>query len=112
MEQDQWNLVMALNLKTPFMITKEIGKNMKEFSTGGSIINIVSTSGKHGNFGKAKAGLMAFTKTAARELARFKIRVNAVMSGLITTPMIAKLPAKYNQRTSKRNSSWTCWRTT
>ena len=50
MEQDQWDLVMNLNLKTPCMLTKEVGKKMKEFSTGGTIINIVSTSGKHGNF--------------------------------------------------------------
>lgn len=59
----------------------------------------MSTAGKYGNFGQAnyaasKAGLIAFTKTAARELARFSVRVNAVMPGLISTPMTKKLPEK------------------
>lgn len=99
MEQTDWDAVLSLNLKTPFIVTKEIAKKMKEFAINGSIINIVSTAGKHGNFGQtnyaaSKAGLMAFTKSAARELARFNIRVNAVMPGLINTSMTAKIPEK------------------
>lgn len=106
MDEQQWDEVLSLNLKTPFVVTKEVGKKMKEYQVSGSIVNIVSTAGKHGNFGQtnyaaSKAGLMAFTKSAARELARFHIRVNAVMPGLINTPMTAKLPEKVREERLK-----------
>jgi 3-oxoacyl-[acyl-carrier protein] reductase len=99
MDEQQWDEVFEINLRAPFLLTATIGKKMKDHSINGSIVNIVSTAGKHGNFGQAnyaasKAGLLAFTKTAARELARFNIRVNAVMPGLISTPMTTNLPEK------------------
>lgn len=67
--------------------------------TNGSIINIGSIVGKTGNMGQAnytasKAGVEAMSKTAAKEFGKFGIRVNCVVPGLITTPMIESVPQK------------------
>src|SRR5216117_2161729 len=66
--------------------------------SGGRVINIASTAGAMGNAGQAnysaaKAGLIGFTKSAARELAHWSILVNAVAPGLIETDMTANIPA-------------------
>ena len=74
---------------------------------GGSIINISSTSGKTGVFGQtnysaAKAGMVGLTKAAAREVARYGIRVNAIQPGLIRTAMTEALPqAIWQQKISE-----------
>ena len=66
----------------------------------GSIINIASVVGKYGNVGQAnysasKAGVEGFTRTAAKELGRYKIRCNSILPGFIVTPMTDKVPQKY-----------------
>jgi len=65
----------------------------------GSIVNIASIIGKTGNMGQSnyaasKAGVMAFTKSTSKELAKFGIRCNAVLPGFIETPMVSQIPAK------------------
>ena len=70
---------------------------------GGSIINVASIIGKTGNLGQAnysasKGGVISFSKTAAKELARDKIRVNAVLPGFINTPMAAAVPEKVKEK--------------
>jgi NAD(P)-dependent dehydrogenase (short-subunit alcohol dehydrogenase family) len=70
---------------------------------GGSIINIASIIGKIGNLGQAnysasKGGVISFSKTAAKELARDKIRVNAVLPGFINTPMAQAVPEKVKEK--------------
>lgn len=90
---DQWNTVLAVNLTGSFMCLREVSKSMME-NRSGSVINITSISAKSGNSGPggahysaSKAGLDCLTKAAARELASFNIRVNAVAPGVIATPM-------------------------
>ena len=70
---------------------------------GASVVNIASMVGKNGNLGQAnyaasKAGVIGFTKTAAKELARDTVRCNVVLPGFITTPMTAAVPDKVLER--------------
>lgn len=89
---DQWNRVLSVNLTGTFNCTKSVIKYMKE-QGGGKIINISSVVGEMGNFGQSnyaasKGGVIAFTKTIAREYARYGILVNAIAPGFIKTRMV------------------------
>jgi 3-oxoacyl-[acyl-carrier protein] reductase len=96
MTEDQWDLVMNVNLKSVFNLTKAVqGVMLKQRS--GSIINMSSVVGVSGNAGQAnysasKAGIIGFTKTVARELGSRNIRCNAIAPGFILTEMTDKLP--------------------
>ena len=81
---------------------------MKEQQLAGSIVNIASIVGKTGNIGQAnytasKAGVIGFTKTAAKELGRFGIRVNVILPGFIKTPMTDIVPDKVTDLTFVTN---------
>lgn len=94
MSEDDFNDIISVNLKGVWIGTKIASQEMK--ATGGSIINMSSISGKVGFFGQtnysaSKAGVVGLTKAAAKEGARFGIRVNAVQPGLIESPMTAAL---------------------
>ena len=96
MSDSEWDAVLAVNLKGPFNCTKAAFSPMRK-SGGGSIINISSIVGLMGNAGQAnysasKGGLVAFTKTCAREFSKKKILVNAIAPGFIRTAMTDKLP--------------------
>ena len=96
MEDEQWEDVIDVNLNSNFYITKLISKNMM-MNKRGSIVNVASISGVCGNSGQAnysasKGGVIAFTKTLAIELGRYKIRVNAIAPGIIESEMIENLP--------------------
>ncbi|KAH3745799.1 3-oxoacyl-ACP reductase FabG [Pelomyxa schiedti] len=98
MTEEQWDLVMSVNLKGTFLVTQKCTPFMIS-GCGGSIVNISSIVGKGGNIGQAnyaasKAGMIGFTKTIAKEFARFKVRSNVVLPGFISTPMTANLPEK------------------
>ncbi len=95
MTEDQWQAVIDTNLTSAFKVTKPVIKVMSK-QRSGSIVNIASTTGVHGNFGQAnyaaaKAGLIGFTKTVAREYASRGIRCNAVAPGFIQTDMTKAL---------------------
>lgn len=95
MTEDQWDLVMKVNLKSVFNLTKAVQKYMLK-QRSGSIINMSSVVGVSGNAGQAnysasKAGVIGFTKTIARELGSRNIRCNAIAPGFIITEMTHQL---------------------
>ena len=101
MSVDDWKKVIDINLTGAFICSKFVIKHMVK-ARSGSIINISSIVGVHGNAGQAnysasKAGLIGLTKTLARELAGRNIRVNAVAPGYIETEMTGKLPDKIKE---------------
>jgi 3-oxoacyl-[acyl-carrier protein] reductase len=98
MEVKAWDLVMAVNLKGTFLMTKHACRYMVR-QKAGRIVNMASVSGLVGNAGQAnysasKAGVIGFTRTVARELARKNVCCNAVAPGFIDTDMTQVLPEK------------------
>ncbi len=96
MRDETWDEVINTNLRGPYLCTKFALRSMMEQSWG-RIINIASLAGLVGNPGQAnysasKGGLIAFTKSMARELGPLNITVNAIAPGFITTDMTTKLP--------------------
>lgn len=101
MTRQMWDEVIAVNLGGPFNVTHALLPSMLE-SGWGRIVNISSIVGQWGNFGQAnyaatKGGVIAFTMTLARELARKNITVNAVAPGFIATDMTKDLPDTVKQ---------------
>ncbi|MBV94331.1 E3 ubiquitin-protein ligase RING1, partial [Eschrichtius robustus] len=99
MSEDDWDRVIAVNLKGIFLVTQAAAQALVSSGCPGSIINISSIVGKVGNVGQtnyaaSKAGVVGLTQTAARELGRHGIRCNSVLPGFIKTPMTQKVPQK------------------
>lgn len=95
MKPEEWQAVIDLNLTGVFLCTKAVSKIMLKQKSG-RIVNITSVAGQMGNPGQAnysaaKAGVIGFTKTVAKELATRGITVNAVAPGFIATDMTADL---------------------
>ncbi len=102
MSEAEWDAVLDVNLKGAFNCLKAVSRPMIK-QRSGKIINIASIIGIIGNAGQAnysasKAGIIALTKTAAKELASRNINVNAVAPGFIQTEMTAKLPEDIQQK--------------
>lgn len=96
MTEMDWDLVIKVNLKSAFNLTKAVQKYMLK-QRHGSIVNMSSVVGVSGNAGQSnysasKAGLIGFTKSIAQELGSRNIRCNAIAPGYIETDMTAKLP--------------------
>ena len=96
MTEEQWDLVISVNLKSVFNLTKAALQPMIKQKTG-SIINMSSVVGVSGNAGQSnysasKAGIIGFTKSIAKEVGSRNIRCNAIAPGFIITEMTEKLP--------------------
>ncbi len=101
MDEEAWDLVIRVNLKSVFNFTKAVQKVMLK-QRSGSIINMSSVVGVSGNAGQAnysasKAGIIGFTKSVAKELGSRGIRCNAIAPGFIITEMTAKLSEDVRQ---------------
>jgi 3-oxoacyl-[acyl-carrier protein] reductase len=98
MEDDDWSDVIDTSVNGTFYVTKALMKNMIS-NKKGAIVNVASVSGLVGNAGQtnysaAKGAMIAFTKALSLEVARYKIRVNAVAPGLIESEMTKELNLK------------------
>lgn len=96
MTEDQWDLVISVNLKSVFNLTKAVLQTMIR-QKNGTIINMSSVVGVSGNAGQSnysasKAGMIGFTKSIAKEVGSRNIRCNAIAPGFIITEMTEKLP--------------------
>jgi 3-oxoacyl-[acyl-carrier protein] reductase len=102
MSQEEWDLVLRINLTGTFNMTRAVAKHMFKKRTG-RIVNIASVIGQMGNAGQgnyaaSKAGIIGFTKSAAKELAPRGVTVNAIAPGFIDTPMTAVLPEEVQEQ--------------
>ena len=102
MDHASWRKVLGINLDGVFNCTKVFIDQMIEQKYG-RVVNMTSVIGQIGNFGQAnyaasKAGVAAFTKSLAKELAGRGITVNAIAPGFIETEMVASLPDKVKQK--------------
>ena len=96
MSAEEWDAVLDLNLRAAFLITKAAMRPMMK-QRAGRIVNVSSIAGVMGNAGQAnysaaKAGLIAFTKTVAREMASRNITANAVAPGFVPTDLTSIVP--------------------
>ena len=101
MKENEWDMVLNINLKGTFLCSQAAAKFMMKKRTG-RIVNIASVSGILGtagqaNYASSKAGVIALTKALARELGPRNITVNAVAPGYIITEMTEKLPDKVKE---------------
>jgi NAD(P)-dependent dehydrogenase (short-subunit alcohol dehydrogenase family) len=101
---EQWNEVIQTNLSSVFNCTKAVIDPLSE--RGGVIISISSIIGEMGNLGQCnyastKAGIIGFTKTMARELAKSNIRVNAIAPGFVETDMLGTVPEDIRDQIKK-----------
>jgi 3-oxoacyl-[acyl-carrier protein] reductase len=98
MTEEQWDRVMAVNLKGYFNFTRQAAPLFKDQQYG-KIVNITSINGLRGKFGQSnysasKAGIIGYTKSVARELGSFNVNVNAVAPGLIESAMLQESEAR------------------
>ena len=101
MSLEEWQKVLDVNLSAAFLVSRTVGRDMAR-KRSGSMINMASVVGIHGNGGQAnysasKVGLIGVTKSLAREIASRGVRVNAVAPGFIATDMTAVLPDKVKE---------------
>jgi len=96
-----WERVLAVNLTGPVRLTQKLLPKMME-ARAGKIVNVASDAGRVGSLGEtmysaAKGGMIAFTKSLAREAARGGVNVNCVCPGPTDTPLMAAVPDKLKE---------------
>jgi 3-oxoacyl-[acyl-carrier protein] reductase len=107
MTEAQWDDVIDVNLKGVWNYNRAVAGTLRE-QRGGRIVNIASINGLRGKFGQAnyaasKAGVIALSKTLARELGKYDVNVNVVAPGLVATPMTRNLPAEAIEAATKES---------
>ena len=106
MTEQDWNNVIDINLKSIYNTCQSLVHHMMKLKQG-KIINITSISGLIGNVGQvnysaSKAGIIGFTKSLAKELGKFNIRVNGIAPGFIETNMTKELSKEYKNQLLKQ----------
>ncbi len=107
MKPEEWSRVIDINLNGVFNCTRAIMRPLLKQKSGGRIINIASVAGIYGNSGQAnyaaaKGGVIAFTRSLAKEVGSRNITVNAVAPGFIETEMTDVLPEKSKEQVISR----------
>jgi 3-oxoacyl-[acyl-carrier protein] reductase len=102
MSEEQWDDVININLKGYFNYIRAVGPIFKSQNSG-KIVNIASINGLRGKFGQSnyaatKGGIIALTKTVARELGKFNVNVNVVAPGMVLTDMMEQIPDEFKQK--------------
>jgi len=97
-EESDWDELMAVNVKGPFIVTKEVVRRMI-VQRSGTILNVGSIAGTRMlevpvHYATAKAAICGFTLSLARELARYGIRVNSVVPGMLDSGVAANVPVE------------------
>ena len=100
-EEEDWDLVMDVNVKGMFLVTKAFARGMVRRKSG-SIVNIGSLGGMRMlevpvHYATAKSAVAGFTLALARELGRYKVRVNAVVPGMLTEGVSVNVPDKQRE---------------
>ncbi|MFO1052499.1 MAG: SDR family NAD(P)-dependent oxidoreductase [Planctomycetota bacterium] len=107
-----WDRVLRVNLDSAFHLLQIVVPHMRKLSRG-RVVLISSINGERGKFGQtnyaaSKAGLIGLCRSAARELGRFGVRVNAIAPGLIDTPMTSRLPEDVRRGAMQESALGTC----
>ena len=105
MSSEQWHNVLQVNLTGVFHCCQSVARLMMSRRKG-SIVNVCSVAGLHAspgqvNYAASKGGVLAFTKTLAAEIASYGVRVNAVVPGLLSTGMAARLDHRVLEKKRK-----------
>lgn len=105
MSEEEWDRVLDVNLKGCFHYCRAAAPRFKEQGSG-RIVNIASINGLRGKFGQAnyaasKGGMIALTKTLAKELGRYGVTANAVAPGMVETEMTKDLPEEFQAEARK-----------
>lgn len=100
MSDEQWDSVIELNLRSTFIACRAVVPHMMDRRSGKIVL--MSSRSYQGNIGQvnyatAKAGIIGFTNSLAREMARYKVNVNCVVPGFIDNPRLASMEEKYRQ---------------
>jgi 3-oxoacyl-[acyl-carrier protein] reductase len=101
--EEEFDRVIAVNLKGTFNFVRAAGLAFKESGVAGAIVTVASVNAMRARFGQpnyaaSKAGVVALTRNAALEYARFGVRVNSVAPGFVDTPMTEKLAPEFKER--------------
>jgi len=100
MDEEQWDRVLDVNLKGCFNYCHAVASGFRS-RRAGKIVNITSINGMRGKFGQgnyaaSKGGMIAFTKTLAKELGKYGVNVNAIAPGMVLTEMMRTLPGEFH----------------